>query len=224
MGKAWAQLEMQAAKGKNGGLRRNSGRKPWGRKTVKRVKRAELKSSEPCHVTLKLKARLPGLRRHHMYRTLRAAFRGGKDRFGFRLVHYSVQSNHLHLLCEVPDKKALSRGMQGLAVRLARGVNRVAGRKGKVFADRYHLRVLENPTQVRNCLIYVLRNGVHHGVSPAGPFIDVYSSAMFFDQWTEKVRLRLVEDEERPVVPATRWLLAVGWLKAGGISLEDRPR
>jgi hypothetical protein len=70
----------------------------------------------------------------------------------------------------------------------------------------------------------VLRNGVHHGVSPAGPFIDVYSSAMFFDHWTEKLRLRLIEDEERPVVAPRTWLLRGGWLRAGGISLEDRPR
>ena len=55
------------------------------------------------------------------------------------------------------------------------------------------------------------------------PFIDVYSSAMFFDGWTEKVRLRLIEDEERPVVPASTWLLAAGWRKAGGISLDDSP-
>jgi len=221
--RAWKQVEMQAAPGKYGGLRRNSGRKRRGRTTVERVKRPELSGREPCHVTLKLKPGAPPLRRHHMYRTLRAAFRRGKERLGFRLVHYSVQSNHIHLICEAPDKQALSRGMQGLAVRLARSVNRIAGRKGTVFADRYHLHVLKGPREVRNCLVYVLRNGVHHGVSPRGPFFDVYSSAIYFDGWTENPRLRLADGDEPPVVAPTQWLLTTGWRRAGGISLEDCP-
>ena len=163
------------------------------------------------------------MRRHHAYRTLRAVFRRGKDRFGFRLVHYSVQSNHLHLLCEADDKRALARGMQGLAIRIARRLNRAAGRTGKLFADRYHLRVLESPTEVRHCLLYVLRNGVKHGVSPAGPVFDVYSSAMYFDGWTERLRLRLLDDGERPVATARSWLLATGWRRGGPISLRDLP-
>jgi REP element-mobilizing transposase RayT len=221
---AWEQLEMQAARGKNGGLRRNSGRKPSGRKTVDRGGRPTLKPGEPCHVTLRLKPGAPHLRRHHTYRTLRAVFRLGKDRFGFRLVHYSVQSNHLHLICEAADNKALSRGMQGLAIRVARQVNRISGRKGKLFADRYHLRVLDCPTKVRNCLIYVLRNAVHHGAAPPGRCFDVYSSALFFDGWKEKLRIPVVHDGDLPVMPPRVWLLAAGWRKAGEISLDDVPR
>src|SRR4029453_16164418 len=122
----WTQIEMQAARGTLGGLRRNSGRPRRGRTAVERVRRPALKRREALHVTLKLRPGLPMLRRHHTYRTLRACFRRGKDRFGFRLVHHSVQSNHLHLICEAADRLALSRGMQGLAIRLARGLNRVA--------------------------------------------------------------------------------------------------
>ena len=102
--------------------------------------------------------------------------------------------------------------------------DRVAGRTGKLFADRYHLRVLESPSEVRNCLVYVLRNGVRHGASPAGPVFDVYSSAMYFDGWTERPRLPVIDDGERPTVTPRTWLLATGWRRGGAISFEDEPR
>jgi REP element-mobilizing transposase RayT len=201
---------------------RNRGGRPKGRTTVARVRRPKITRHDPLHVTLRLRAGLPTLRRHHMYRTLRAAFRRGRERFGFRLVHFSVQSNHVHLLCEADDRRALSRGMQGLATRIARGVNRAAGRRGRLFADRYHLHVLGTPRAVRNALLYVLRNGVRHGASPAGPFFDLYSSAMFFDGWKEKVTIRFIDDGV--VVPARAWLLTTGWRQRHGpISFDESP-
>ena len=219
----WIQQTLQAAPGKHGGIRRNAGRKAGNRTTVERVARPKLDGRCPCHVTLRLKAGAPPLRRNQMFRVLRAVFRRGKDRFGFRLVHYSVQSNHLHLICEADDSRALSRGMQGLAVRLARRVNRAAGRHGKLFGDRYHLHVLGSPREVRHCLLYVLRNAVRHGASPAGPFFDVYSSAMYFDGWSEKIAVRILDDGDQPVMPPTTWLLTKGWRRSGPISLADTP-
>jgi hypothetical protein len=106
--------------------------------------------------------------------------------------------------------------MQGLAIRVAKRLNRAAGRSGKLFADRYHLHVLESPTEVRNCLNYVFHNAVNHGAAPAGPFFDVYSTAALFDGWAAPLRLPLLEDGERPVVPPTVWLLTTGWRRAGG--------
>ena len=218
---------MQAAPGKHGGLRRSSGRRGGHRTTVERVARPALKGREALHVTIKLRAGLPHLRRHHTYRTLRAQFRRGKDRFGFRLAHYAVLSNHIHLICEANDTRALSRGMQGLSVRIARALNRVAGRKGKVFADRYHLHVLDSPRLVRNTLAYVLQNAVRHGALPAGPALDVYSSAGYFDGWNRRLP-PVFDDGPPPVVSPRGWLLRVGWRRWGLIdpdSLEaERPR
>ena len=206
-----------------GGLRPHSGR-PKGRRTVERTARPTITPRDPLHVTLRLLPGRPPLRRNHTYRTLRAAFRRGRDRFGFRLVHFSVQGNHLHLLCEADDRRALARGMQGLAIRVARGINRVTGRRGKLFGDRYHLHVLKSPREVRNALLYVLRNGVRHGASPAGPYLDVYSSAVHFDGWKEPLGLRLLHDGDPPVVPPRCWLLTTGWRRHGLISFAEQPR
>jgi REP element-mobilizing transposase RayT len=163
----------------------------------------------------------PNLRRHRLYRTLRACFRNGREKFGFRLVHFNVLGNHLHLICEADDRRGLARGVQGLAIRIARNVNRVAGRRGRLFADRYHLHVLETPREVRNTLLYVLRNGVRHGASPAGPFFDLYSSAMHFDGWKEPVTIRFIDDGV--VAPARAWLLTTGWRRHGPISFDELP-
>jgi REP element-mobilizing transposase RayT len=50
------------------------------------------------------------------------------------VVHFSVQRDHLHLIVEASDRRALSRGMQGLSIRVARAANGELGRKGRVFA------------------------------------------------------------------------------------------
>jgi hypothetical protein len=110
-----------------------------------------------------------------------------------------VQGNHLHLLVEAADKAALSRGMQGLAVRVARALNRVAGRRGKVFSDRYHSRPLATRREVANALRYVLQNFRHHlreDVVPRGA--DPCSSAAC---------LVLPLPPDAPVVPPRTWLL-----------------
>jgi REP element-mobilizing transposase RayT len=122
-----------------------------------------------------------------MFRALYHAFVGGKARFGFRLVHYSVQGNHLHIVAEAPNRKALSRGVQGLSVRIARRLNRVMGRRGKVLADRFHSRVLKTPLEVKRVLSYVLGNAQRHAVRQGRRFltgwVDPYSSAVWFDGW-----------------------------------------
>jgi len=86
-------------------------------------------------------------------------------------VHYSVQGNHVHLLVEAKSEKSLSRGMCGLGVRVARGLNRVMRRRGKVLGDRYHGHILRTPTEVRRARDYLLQNARrHYGVVAANPY------------------------------------------------------
>src|SRR5687768_2740624 len=140
-----------------GGKRKGAGRKPkHGVAGVAHRPRGELKARYPAHVTMKLRAHLPVLRRKPEYAALRTAFGRGKDRFGFRLVHFAILNDHLHLICEAEDRHALRRGVQGLAIRVARALNRLWHRTGKVFADRYHDHVLRSPREVRNAIAYVM--------------------------------------------------------------------
>ena len=117
-------------------------------------------------MTMKLRRGLVNLRVRHRFSHVLDGITKARERFGTRIVHYSVQSDHLHLVIESANGTSMSRAMQGLAVRLARRLNRVLERRGKVFADRFHHRVLATPRQVRNALAYVLCNARKHRVAP----------------------------------------------------------
>ena len=149
----------------------------------------------------------------------------GRMRFGFRLVHYSVQRDHLHLLVEAVDRRALTRGMQGLEIRMAKALNALRYERGKVFADRYHVRALRTPREVRNALSYVLNNYRRHQYKKKqilrARWLDPYSSSTYFDGWKE-IRAEPLGDEAPVLEPAT-WLLRVGWRRHGPIPIDEIP-
>jgi REP element-mobilizing transposase RayT len=97
-------------------------------------------------------AGIPSLRKQKTFTAIADALRAGGTRFGIRVVYYSVQGNHIHLLVEAGDQTALSRGMRGLTIRIARAINRAAGRCGKVFADHYYAHELRTPAEVRRAV------------------------------------------------------------------------
>lgn len=109
-------------------------------------------------MTLKIREGIPSLRTAQLVRELEVSFAASCERNDFRLIHYSIQGNHAHLIVEADNEGALGRGMKAIASRLARAVNRIFGRSGPVLADRYHLHVLRTPREVRNALSYALLN------------------------------------------------------------------
>jgi len=212
----------------HGGRRAGAGRKPNGaRAGVPHDTRAPLAARFPVHVTVKLREHLPPLRRRDVYAALRAAFAAGCDRHGFRLIHYAVLNDHLHLVVEAAGRAALSRGVQGLLVRVARALNRLWQRRGRVFADRYHDHILRSPREVRNALRYVLGNGKKHAAAGrmllVPEAIDTYTSAPWFDGFRETIVVRGLEAVVRPVTDAHTWLLTIGWRRHGLLSLAERP-
>jgi REP element-mobilizing transposase RayT len=201
---SWVQLGL-SARGSRGGYRAGAGR-PRGRTAVAHLRRPRLSRHTPVHCTLRLRDDLPSLRRHHLWDALRVRFRAGCDRFGFRLVDFSVQSNHIHIICEGNDRRALSRGMQGLAIRLARCINKRLGRTGKVFAERYHAQQLPTPTETRNALVYVLGNHARHANIPPGLVLDVFSSAPYLVR--ARMRIPIVPEPEPLTTSPRSYLLA----------------
>jgi hypothetical protein len=111
---------------------------------------------------MRVRREVSSLRNVPCFKALKRAFCGANARTDFRLVHFSIQGNHLHLLVEAKGERELSRGMQGLNVRMAVALNRLMRRRGRVFADRYHAVILQTPTQTANALHYVLHNRQHH--------------------------------------------------------------
>ena len=163
-----------------GGKRKGAGRKPKHEKAeVPHRKRQWSKKRHPLLVTMKLCSDLHSLRSVDEAKVVIEAIERGNQRDDFRIVHVTIQSDHLHLIVEADEKVALSKSMTGLAVRLARGLNRLWGRKGRVFKDRYHSRVLDGPKKVRYAMLYVFQNATKHKVKRVGA-VDRLSSALTF--------------------------------------------
>ena len=173
-------------------------------------------------MTMRASQRLPSLRKEVIFGEIRRAL-GRTARAWFRVVHFSVQADHVHMLVEANDKCSLSRGLMGVTIRLARAVNRAVGRKGRVWDDRFHARALSSPREVRNGIVYVLMNAKKH--LPCAPNLDPCSSADSFTGWRvpPSVGPPHATGDHVTEPPAT-WLLRTGWKKHGLIEPNERPR
>jgi REP element-mobilizing transposase RayT len=218
---------------RRGGRRKGAGRKAAKRADGKRVhnphsKRERFTRSRPVHVTVRVIDGLPSLRGAMLAPLVLKALEAGNEREGFRLVHFSVQSNHIHAICEAEGAEALGAAIKGLNVRIARAINKRLGRKGQVVEDRFHLEVLRTPTQVRNAVRYVLRNGEKHGVhvvvrhGDPRPCPDPLSSAAWYGYWKEGGLNVLATQSAATVVrPAQGFLLREGLRRMERLSLLD---
>jgi REP element-mobilizing transposase RayT len=217
---------------RRGGARKGAGRKPLvpGRPKVRHARRPEINRRHPQHVTLRVIGEVGNLRKPHMYRAIRKALVAIIEREDFRIVHFSVQGNHIHLVCEADSAKALSRGMRAFEISATQRLNQEYSaerglkrpRRGRVFADRYHVQPISSVKQVRHCIAYVLNNWRKHKCDRDRSLfdgkLDPYSSAIWFPGWKERTTptIHIPPDFEPPKVsrPQT-WLLAEGWKRAG---------
>jgi REP element-mobilizing transposase RayT len=217
---------------KNGQRRvgKNAGRKPKGRRAGERhKKRAAVDPRCPQHVVLRVGAEMKWLRTEKAYRAVRRALVTVLDRADkFRIVHISVQGNHVHLLCEASDKVALGKGMQSFAISAARHLNRVHGHEGTVFPDHYHVEAIDSVRQARHALSYVLNNWRKHKQDGRGLFegrIDPFSSGLLFEGWKERTQpVAIPESYEAPRVSAAQtWFLTKGFKLGPPISVWAVP-
>ena len=218
-----------------GGPRKGAGRKPAARPRVHHVGREHFSDLRAGHVTLRVIEAMPSLRCKAFVEEIRRSFAEACERDDFRLIHYSVLENHLHLLVEAEGSDALGRGMKSLSCRVARAANRVFERSGRVLDGRYYLHLLETIAEAWNALRYVLLNARKHfrqrfgRTPPAG--IDWASSGHCFEGWAgdvsgirdgpfpvERQAERQAEREgERAVARPKTWLLREGWKRRGPI-------
>jgi REP element-mobilizing transposase RayT len=213
-----------------GGKRPGAGRKPGPNPRIRHRSRERFTALLPCHVTIKVRKDVPSLRTVRLVRVLERSFTASCERSDFRLVHYSIQGNHVHLIVEAGNESALGRGMKAIGSRLARAANRVFKRSGPVLADRYHVHVLRTPREVRNALAYVLFNAHKHAAQAGRALvrsltIDPASSGRWFDGWQRSFDgMGSALPAERPVAMARSWLLTVGWKRSGLLNPSDIPR
>src|SRR5262245_15974939 len=203
-----------------GGTRSGAGRKPApGRRPhVPHRSRPPHTAAHPLNVTLRAGPAVRCLRSDRVFPALNRAL-AAASHSGFRILQFSVQDDHVHLIVEADDTRALRRGVRGLAIRAARAVNRGLNRRGAVWQGRYHARALTTPRALRHAFVYVLMNIRKHRGGESG--LDPCSSALFFDGWREPVG---AASTAAPVVRPRTWLADVGWRRHGLIGLDERPR
>jgi putative transposase len=214
-----------------GGKRSGAGRprKAERRRTfVAHIARPVHKKRHPVHVTLRARKGLPSFRHESVQKMLqgvlaRQPYRRYRD--DFQVVHFSIQSNHLHVIVEATDKRTMRSGVSGLLIAFAKRLNQLLGRlTGKVWGDRYHARDLKTPAEVRSALVYVLQNFKKHGTTThGGPIVDHQSSAPRFDGWGGPVVSLPTREPWKPWRPRT-WLLDEGWRIHGLLHPAELPR
>jgi hypothetical protein len=150
------------------------------------------------------------------------------------VLHYSVQRDHVHLLVEAQDKRALSSGVRSIAIRIARYVNDLLSRRGPLWATRWHGRALRTPREVRAALVYVLANFRKHAGRLVGAGVDGFSSGARFDGWRGYAPhggrappfacgAALMRADEPEVAAPRTWLGRVGWRRYGLIGIMEGP-
>ncbi len=211
----------------HGGPRKGAGRPAADRPIVHHVKRPDIPTDGPAHITLRVQKDVPSLRSRRFVDEFRCSLREACGRDDFRVVLYSIQKNHVHMIVEAAEKDALGSGMKAVASRLAHAANRVFGRTGPVMDGRYHVRVLGSPREVRNAIAYVLLNARKHwrerwGHAPPVQ-IDAASSGRWFGGWLREAPRNDESPGLREVSPARLWLLRTGWKMCGLIDPAEVP-
>ena len=184
------------------------------------ITREPLSRRHPVHVMLRTRHGVPRLRQRRVYEVVRRVLAYYLNGAEFRIVHISIQNNHLHLIAEASNEDRLRNGMAGFAIRTARAINRVLGRRGKLFKFRYKAKQIRTREYARNVIAYVLNNWRRHNedLYDRGGYrqvFDTYSSAYSFTGWIENPRHKPRSFEPLPVSRPRTALLASDWLWYG---------
>lgn len=200
------QLKLNLNRGKWGGRRSGSGRKRAHSKGVAHRVREKVNHRTPLHINFKFKAYI---RNKQCLKLLKRAILNGR-KHGLSIIHFSLQTNHIHLIVEAPTNEILTKGMRSLTVTFAKGLH-----KGKVQIERYHLHVLRSIKETKNAVFYVLFNKQKHEKGTYSK-IDGYSSILYAKkglQWIqdfakkEKITLKLEKGDSIPMDPGKSYLI-----------------
>lgn len=190
-----------------GDRRKGAGRKPKGRRPgLPHDPRDRLPKHCPAHVTLRVGPDIWNLRGSLLMQEIRCVFWRMRGIAGMRLTQFSIQHNHIHMIVEAESHQSLSVGMRVLCIRLATRINRVMGRSGPMFPDRFHLHILRSPREVEHAIRYIRDNSRIHARREGRSWrqaVDPCTGGPCVEQFPAENRCLVVE-------PQT-WLLRRAW-------------
>jgi REP element-mobilizing transposase RayT len=175
---------------------KRAGRTAIHSKGIRHRKREEISRPRPLHLTIKLNR--ADIQNKTVLKILRNAIQRARLR-GLKIIHYSLEHDHVHLFAEGESNLILSKGMQGLGVSLSKRINNALKIKGQRYKTRYHLRVLKSATEVKNVINYILKNGIKH--KRCKTVINAFNSAIVLHEWRIvgiKMKRAEIENALRP--------------------------
>jgi len=172
------QQELNLYKGARGGRRPGAGRKRLHSRGVSHLKREVVTKRTPQHINFKFQCRI---RNKDCLKLLKRSIENAQ-KMGLKVIHFSLQSNHVHLITEADNNETLTRGMRALTITFSKGL-----KKGRVQLERYHLHVLKTLRETKHAIQYILFNQQKHDHKKFSQ-VDGYSSALYLKDGLKIVR------------------------------------
>ncbi|MGZ3788931.1 MAG: transposase [Bacteriovorax sp.] len=142
-------------------------------KGIRHTRRPFLKKPSSLHLTVKIKKNKADLKNKSVLGILKRAILNAR-RQGLKVIHYSLEYDHVHLLIEAENNHILGKGMQAFGVTLSKAINRMRRLKGGVYKHRYHFRQISGTRELKNVMKYIFTNGLKH--KTAKGIVNPYNS------------------------------------------------
>lgn len=128
---------------------------------IRHIARDKVTKHTSLHLTIKIERLKAGLRNKDVLKQLHDSIKKAR-KIGLRVIHYTLEFDHVHLLVEVDSNQQLAKGMQSFGISFSKGINKIKAQVGKVFKTRYHFRKLKSPNEIKNVIFYILGNSLKH--------------------------------------------------------------
>lgn len=147
---------------------------------IRHTKRPDLTRPSSLHLTVKIEKSKANLKNKNVLAILKKAIFNAR-RQGLKVIHYSLEYDHIHLIIEADNNRTLGKGMQAFGVTLAKAINRMRKVKGQVYKHRYHFRQITSSRQLKNVMTYIFNNGVKHKTSATAlsPFNSIWAEKKY---------------------------------------------
>lgn len=143
---------------------RKAGRPPKTDPGIRHTRRPLLKKPSSLHLTIKIEKQKSHLKNKTILAILKRAILNARKQ-QLRVIHFTLEHDHVHLLIEAENNRVLGKGMQAFGVTLSKAINRLKKLTGQVYKHRYHFRKITSSRQLKNVMSYIFRNGMKHGTS-----------------------------------------------------------
>lgn len=127
------------------------------------------------HLTMKVGPDVPSLRRPEVVERFRALQEIARER-GVRTIAHQVMDDHIHWAVLPASAAALRDATRVVLGLLARFLNRLFGRRGPIFVDRYWSVCCKTAKHFWIMLCYVLKNAVTAGFRVRRGRLDPYGA------------------------------------------------